>query len=135
MKNKISYTEVEEALIYCQARLINHGVTFSIKAIRGPSRVRELNGIRALIVLILRTDKDYSFAKIGAIINRDHASAIHLFNNYDKFTYGRLETYELIKYELMKENLLRIEIIEREKILSQIETYDVAIKILKLRLK
>lgn len=74
---EIQITELE----CCKKILSNFNITFNIKDILSKSRKAELVYIRALIVVILR-EKEYSYSKCGAIINRDHATAIHLLK-YD----------------------------------------------------
>jgi len=102
MRTKLSDTRIQEDLEYCIARLNIFGIHISIEEIQGSSRVSELNGIRALIVVILREERHYSFARIGALLNRDHSTAIHLFYNYQKFNNGRLEDYARIRKALVK---------------------------------
>ncbi len=94
MKTYISDHNIKKALDYCQSRLAIYNIQFTIDEIRGPSRVRELNGIRALIAHILRKQGN-AFARIGTILNRDHSMIIHLLK-HDQFTCGRFEDFAKI---------------------------------------
>lgn len=69
--------EQKEELDYCKNLLKEQNIDFKYKEILGPSRKAELVFIRALIVIILRK-KGYSLHKTGHIINRDHATIVHL---------------------------------------------------------
>lgn len=98
MKAEVSPSVIKRELEYCKVRLSIHGINVNSKAIRGNSRKMEYNGVRALIVYILRKKK-YSFAKIGTILNRDHTTARHLLM-HDKFKHGRYKNFEQLKQNL-----------------------------------
>lgn len=78
----------------CQIMLQDTGFNFDIDEVLGDSRESRINFQRAIIAYYLRMVKGFSFSYIGAVLNRDHSTAIHLINNYGKKTIGRdLKTF------------------------------------------
>jgi chromosomal replication initiation ATPase DnaA len=101
MQTKISDKRVQEALEYCQGVLAPYDLVFSIKAIRASSRAAYINGIRALVITILRYQRGFKYTEIGYILNRDHTTVLHLFKNYDTFSSGRVANFKEIRDSLI----------------------------------
>ena len=115
MKGKITPQVQKEELEYCRSRLRIHDLFFDTDEVIGRCREAHLNGIRSLIGVILKS-RGYSYAKIGAIMNRDHATALHLVNNYGTKEKGRLPNYHKIKKLLLIND-------SKEEIILQIEAH------------
>lgn len=135
MRTKVPDEKIQEELEYCRAKLALYNLHFSIKEIRGSSRVGKLNGIRALIIVLLRERRKYSFGKIGYILNRDHTTVLHLLKNYETFSSGRLEDFNKIKTALVTAHD-KVEMdAYNAHIMAEIKVYEAAISNLKAKLK
>lgn len=96
MKIEISPEIRNKELEYCKTRLKVYNISFSTRQVLGKSRLAHINGIRSLIAVILR-NKGYSYSTIGSIINRDHATAMHLVSKYETKKIGRIPDYTKIR--------------------------------------
>ena len=103
MKILVPLDTQQEELELCRKRLVVYGLDFKISDVLGKSRERRLNGIRALIADMLK-HKEYSYAHIGSLMNRDHATAMHLVSNYEHKRNGRLRNFEQIREKLRQNN-------------------------------
>lgn len=91
----------ETPLQICRPYLARYDIYFDDDRIRSQSRKSELVFVRALIALILHF-KGLTSVKIGAAINRDHATVLHLLK-YDYTKSGHDYRYQAIATELIEE--------------------------------
>lgn len=77
MRTNYPFINREEILVSFIPLLHACGIKQSINDIASKSRLRELVYARAVISVCLR-NHGFSFAKIGYVINRDHAAVMHL---------------------------------------------------------
>ena len=79
---KIRYTTVKAQILEDRFAALCNQYDVSMEEIRSRRRPKELVEKRAMIAKHLRS-LDYSFNMIGAVMNKDHTSVMHLVNNID----------------------------------------------------
>ena len=122
MKTYVSPEIIKEELEHCLDRLSVYNLEATVKQIRSNSRQAELNGMRALIAEMLHRKK-YTSGKIGAILNRDHASILHMFK-YEDYKSGRLNNYKDINKALKEshdKNTIEEQIARHEKAINKLK--------------
>lgn len=93
-----------------------HEYNIELEDLISKLRFRELVRARSLIVKLLR-DKNETLESIGLVINRDHASVLHLLKKHDYYCKDELyfNTYlKLSKYDKTKTVKERIEYHQNE---------------------
>lgn len=104
MIKKISPELQDYYLSLAEDCLTKLGIEINRTYILSPDRSADLVFKRALIALFLR-EEGLSFPDIGAVLNRDHATAIHLINNYALRYQAANPSYFKIAHNIVSRNV------------------------------
>lgn len=104
MKSNLDSISCIQELEFCQKYLERFNLKFLIEELISKNRDSYLVFMRALIVLIL-TKRGFKCQTIGAIINRDHSTVLHL-KKYER-SQGKYHKYDDLKRFILNDKNIK----------------------------